>query len=44
MNAGDYIEIMFAATATSVNLAAVPATAFAPNSPAANLVIEQIQP
>ena len=44
MDAGDYIEIMFAATATSVSLAAVPATAFAPNSPAANLVVEQIQP
>jgi hypothetical protein len=43
MNAGDYIEVMFAVTDTSVTLAAVPATAFAPNSPAANLVIQQIQ-
>jgi hypothetical protein len=44
MDAGDYIEIVFAATATSVSLEAVPATAFAPSAPAANLVIEQIQP
>ena len=43
MNAGDYIEVMFAVTDISVTLAAVPATAFAPNSPAANLVIQQIQ-
>ena len=43
MNAGDYIEIMFASTDIAVTLDAVPATAFAPNSPAANLVIQQIQ-
>lgn len=42
-NANDYIEIMFASTSTNVSLNAVPATAFAPGSPAANLVIEQIQ-
>ena len=44
MDAGDYIEIVFAATATSVSLEAVPATAFAPSAPAATLVVEQIQP
>lgn len=43
MNANDYIEIMFASTDTSVAVTAVPATAFAPGSPAANLVVEQIQ-
>lgn len=42
-NANDYIEIMFASTSTNVSLNAVPSTAFAPGSPAANLVIEQIQ-
>lgn len=42
-NANDYIEIMFASTDTNVTLDAVPATAFAPGSPAANLVIEQVQ-
>jgi hypothetical protein len=42
-NANDYIEIMFASTDANVALDAVPATAFAPGSPAANLVIEQIQ-
>ena len=42
-NANDYIEIMFASTSTNVSLNAVPATAFAPGSPAANLIIEQIQ-
>jgi hypothetical protein len=42
-NANDYIEIMFASTDSNVTLDAVPATAFAPGSPAANLVIEQIQ-
>ena len=41
--AGDYIEIMFAATDTAVIMAAVGATAFAPGSPAANLSIQQIQ-
>jgi hypothetical protein len=43
MNAGDYVEVMMAATDTAVALSAVPATAFAPSSPAANLVIQQIQ-
>lgn len=43
MAANDYIEIMFAATDTAVSLNAVASTAFAPGSPAANLVIEQIQ-
>jgi hypothetical protein len=41
--ANDYIEIMFASTSTAVSLNAVASTAFAPGSPAANLVIEQIQ-
>lgn len=41
--ANDYIEIMFASTDTAVSLDAVASTAFAPGSPAANLVIEQIQ-
>ena len=41
--AGDYIEIMFAATDTAVIMAAVGATAFAPGSPAANLNIQQLQ-
>ena len=41
--ANDYIEIMFASTSTNVTLNAVAPTAFAPGSPAANLVIEQIQ-
>ena len=41
--ANDYIEIMFASTSTNVTLNAVASTAFAPGSPAANLVIEQIQ-
>jgi hypothetical protein len=41
--ANDYIEIMFASTSTAMSLNAVASTAFAPGSPAANLVIEQIQ-
>ena len=41
--ANEYIEIMFASTDTNVTLNAVGSTAFAPGSPAANLVIEQIQ-
>jgi len=41
--ANDYIEIMFASTSTNVTLNAVAPTAFAPGSPAANLVIEQVQ-
>ena len=43
MAAGDYVEFMFAATNTAVTVEAAPATAFAPGSPAANLVVEQIQ-
>lgn len=43
MNANDYIEIMFASTDTNVSITAVASTAFAPGSPAANLVVEQIQ-
>ena len=41
--ASDYIEIMFAATDTAVTVKAAPATAFAPGSPAANLVVTQVQ-
>jgi hypothetical protein len=41
--ASDYIEIMFAATDTAVSIKAAPATAFAPGSPAANLVVTQVQ-
>lgn len=43
MNANDYIEIMFATTDTAVSLNAVASTAFAPGSPAANLVVTQVQ-
>jgi len=41
--ANDYIEIMFATTDTALSIVAAPATAFAPGSPAANLVVEQVQ-
>ena len=41
--ANDYIEIVMASTDANVSLVAAPATAFAPGSPAVNLVIEQIQ-
>lgn len=41
--AGDYIEVMFAVTDTAAAISAVGATAFAPGSPAANLIIQQIQ-
>ena len=41
--ANDYIEIVMASTDTAVSLVAAPATAFAPGSPAVNLVVEQIQ-
>lgn len=41
--ANDYIEIVMASTDANVSLIAAPATAFAPGSPAVNLVIEQIQ-
>jgi hypothetical protein len=43
LNANDYIEIVFASTSTNVLLDAVASTAFAPSSPAANLVVEQVQ-
>jgi hypothetical protein len=43
LGAGDYIEIMVAVTDIAATLAAVGATAFAPGSPAANLIIQQIQ-
>jgi len=42
--ANDYIEIMFATTDTAVTVAAAPATAFAPGSPTANLLVTQVQP
>ena len=41
--ANDYIEIVMASTNANVSLIAAPATAFAPGSPAVNLVVEQIQ-
>jgi len=41
--ANDYIEIMFATTDVALSIVAAPATAFAPGSPAANLVVEQVQ-
>ena len=41
--ANDYIEIMFATTDTSLSIIAAPATAFAPGSPAANLIVTQVQ-
>jgi hypothetical protein len=41
--AGDYIEIVFASTHTNISLNAVAATAFAPGSPAINLVVTQVQ-
>lgn len=42
LDAGDYIEIVMAATDSAVTLKAAPGTAFAPGSPGANLVLEQI--
>lgn len=41
--ANDYIEIMFATSDTALSIVAAPATAFAPGSPAANLIITQVQ-
>jgi len=41
--ANDYIEIMFATTDTALSIVAAPATAFAPGSPAANLIVTQVQ-
>jgi len=43
LEANDYVEVMVATTAASAYLVAVPTTAFSPTSPAANLVVEQIQ-
>lgn len=43
LDANDYIEIMFATTDTAVSLNAVASTAFAPGSPAANLIVTQVQ-
>ena len=42
LDAGDYIEVVMAATNNAVTLKAAPATAFAPGSPGVNLVVEQI--
>lgn len=39
LNAGDYIEIVFATTDITAQLVAAPATAFSPGSPAANMDI-----
>ena len=41
--AGDYLEVFWAADSTNVTLEAAPATAFAPASPACVLTVEQIQ-
>lgn len=41
--ANDYIEIMFATTDVALSIVAAPATAFAPGSPAANLIVTQVQ-
>ena len=41
--ANDYVEIMFATTDTALSIVAAPATAFAPGSPAANLIVTQVQ-
>jgi len=41
--ANDYIELVFASTDTAVTIDAVPATAFAPASPAVELEVTQAQ-
>lgn len=41
MNAGDYIQFMFAANATAIRLQAEPATAFAPAAPSVRVHIDQ---
>ena len=41
--ANDYVEVMVAVTDTAVTVVAAPATAFAPGSPAANLLVTQTQ-
>jgi hypothetical protein len=43
LNAGEYFELVFASTDTAVTLDAVPATAFAPGSPAVELDVTQAQ-
>ena len=43
LEANDYVEVMVATTSATAYLVAVPTTAFSPTSPAANLVVEQIQ-
>ena len=42
LNANDYIEVAFASTDTAVTVDNVPATAFAPASPAALLNVSEI--
>lgn len=43
LDAGDYIELMFASDSTSVALTPITSTAFSPAAPAVRLVVEQIQ-
>jgi hypothetical protein len=43
LNAGDFIEIMYAANSTNVSIATVAATAFAPAAPAAILAVTQTE-
>lgn len=43
LDAGDYVEMMFAADDVNVTLDAIPATAFAPGAPAALLTVNQEQ-
>jgi len=41
--AGEYVELMYAADSTNVRIDAVPATAFAPASPAVVIEVNQVQ-
>jgi len=43
LNAGDYIELVFASDATTVSLAPIAVTAFAPGAPACSLNVTQVQ-
>ena len=43
LNAGEYFELVFASTDANISLAAVPATAFAPGSPAVAVDVTQAQ-
>ena len=43
LNAGDFIEIMYAADSTNISIATVAATAFAPAAPAAILAVTQTE-